>query len=124
MIVDPYAVTAQEAAEYDSFCHHHLAYLNRYPPDSLWHYTTAATFAVIMKSKVRYGRHRYPASTITWSSDTVFGSSEKLSGSIRCHRTTRTHSGLLATLTMRLKMRVRKSRSFSLLCMSEAKDDL
>ena len=49
MSTDPYAVTPQEILEYENCCRHHMRQLMRYLPDTLWHYTTGATFAQIME---------------------------------------------------------------------------
>jgi len=121
--VDPYAVTAQEAAEYDSFCHHHLAYLNRYPPDSLWYYTTAATFAVIMESKSIW------ATQISCLNDHMeFRHGVRLvRDAIRLYKVPphdKDTQWLAGYVDDALEYEGAEISEFFVLCMSEAKDDL
>ena len=51
MMDDLLRVTPEEEAHYDAFCRMLFDRIQRVPPDVLWYYTSADTFAEIVRTK-------------------------------------------------------------------------
>jgi hypothetical protein len=120
---DLYAVTPEEDARYNDFCRHSLLQLLRPVPESLWYYTTAATFARIMDT-----REIWSTQISCLNDHTEFRYSVRLlREAMRAYKDNKYPDGvrwLAGYIDDALEDDGADYSWFFVMCMSEAKDDL